>query len=82
MYKQPAPLNVCLNGARVLFSNQVKYFEVLLNTSLKDDDDIQRLVKSLYCAAKKLRGTFAQCSPAVKNTLCRAFGMPVHAYQL
>jgi len=26
--------------------------------SLKDDDDIQRQVKSLYCAENKLRGTF------------------------
>ena len=29
---------------------------------------MQRQVKSLYCAANKLRGTFDQCSPAVKNT--------------
>jgi len=34
---------------------------------LKDDDDIQRQVKSLYCAANKLRGTFDQCPPAVKK---------------
>jgi len=40
-----------------------------LNASLKDDDDIQRHdVKSLYCATNKLRrGTFSQCSPAVKH---------------
>jgi len=28
----------------------VKYLGVLLNASLKDDDDIQRQVKSIYCA--------------------------------
>ena len=38
-----------------------------INASLKDDDDIQRQVKSLYCAANKLRGTFDQCTPAVKT---------------
>jgi len=39
-----------------------------MNASLKDDDDIQRQVKSLYCcAATKLRGTFDQCSSAVKK---------------
>ena len=40
-----------------------------MNASLKDDDDddIQRQVKSLYCAANKLRGTFDECSPAVKT---------------
>jgi len=30
---------------------------VLLNASLKDDDDIQRQVKLLYCAVNKLRGS-------------------------
>jgi len=40
---------------------------VLLNASLKDDNDIPRQVKSLHCTANKLRGTFAQCSNAVKN---------------
>ena len=66
-YKQPAPSNVFLNGVRVQFLNQVKYLGVWINASLKDDDDIQRQVKSLYCAANKLRGTFDQCFPAVKT---------------
>jgi len=41
--------------------------DLWINASLKDDDDIQRQVKSLYCAANKLGGTFDQCSPAVKK---------------
>ena len=41
-YKQPAPSNVFLNGARVQFLNQVKYLGVWINASLKDDDDIFR----------------------------------------
>jgi len=53
----------------------VKYLGVCINTSLKDDDDIQRQVKSLYCAANKLRSTFDQCSPTVKNTLLCAYCM-------
>jgi len=76
-YKQPTPSNVFLNGVRVQFLNQMKYLGVWINTSLKDDDDIRRQVKSLYCAANKLRGTFDQCPPAVKNTLCRAYCMPI-----
>ena len=67
-YKQPAPSNVFLNGVRAKVFDQVKYLGVWINASLKDDDDIQREVKSLYCAANKLRDTFDQCSPAVKNT--------------
>ena len=46
---------------------KVKHLDVWINASLKDDDDIQRQVKSLYCAANKLRGTFDQCSPAVNT---------------
>ena len=43
---------------------------------------VQRQVKSLYCAANKLRGTFDQCSTAVKNALFRAYCMPTYACQL
>ena len=60
----------------------MKYLVVWINASLKDDDDIQRQVNSLYCAANKLRGTFDQCSPAAKNTLFRAYCMPMYACQL
>jgi len=67
VYKQPVPSNVFLNGVRVQFFDQLKYLGVWINASLKDDDDIQRQVKSLYFAANKLRGTFDQCSPAVKT---------------
>jgi len=49
---------------------------------MEDDDDIQRQVKSLYCAAIKLRGTLDQCSSAVKSTLFRAYCMPMYACQL
>jgi len=77
-YKQPAPSNVFLNGVSVQFLNQVKYLGVWIDASLKDDDDIQRQVKSLYCAANKLGGTFDQCTPAVKNTLFRAYCMPMY----
>jgi len=80
--KQPAPSNVFLNGVHVQFFDQVKYLGVWINASLKDDDDIQRQVKPLYCAANKLRGTFDQCSPAVKNTFFRAYCMPMYACQL
>ena len=86
-YKQPAPSIVFLNGVCVQFLNQVKYLGLCINASLKDDDDIQRQVKSLYCAANKLRGTFDQCTPAVKNTIscllhanvCLPFMEQIHA---
>jgi len=43
-YKQSAPSNVFLNGVQIRsfgqFFDQDKYLGVLLNASLKDDDDI------------------------------------------
>jgi len=39
-------------------------------------------MKSLDCAANKLRDTLDQCSPAVKNTSFRAYCMPMYACQL
>jgi len=49
-------------------SDQTSYLGVSLNTLLKNDDDIQRQVKSLYCVANKLEGTSAQFSSAAKNS--------------
>ena len=75
-YIQP-PSNVFLNSIRVQFFDKVKYLGASLNASLKDGNDIQRQVISLYCAANKLRGTFAQCSTAVKTTLFRLYCTPI-----
>jgi len=66
-YKQPAPSNVFLNVVCAHFFDHVKYLGMWINASQKDDDDIQRQVKSLYYAANKLRGTFNQCTSAVKK---------------
>ena len=60
IYKHPAPSNVFISGVHVKFYDQVKYLGLFLIASLKDDNDIHRQVKSLYCAANNLRGTFAQ----------------------
>ena len=36
----------------------------------------------IYCAANKLRGPFGHCFSTVKNTLFRAYCMPMYACQL
>ena len=69
------------NGVCVQFSDQVKYLCGLLNALLKDHNDIHRQVKSQYCAANKLIGTFAQCWTAIK-ILLHAYCMPMYACQL
>ena len=49
--------------------------------SLKDDDNIQRQVKLLYCTANKLKRTLTQSSPVV-NTFFLACCMTIYACQL
>ena len=83
-YKQPAPSIVFLNGVRVQFLTKRKYLGVWINASLKHKDDIQRQVKYLCCAANKLRGTFDQCTSAVKTLyfVFRFYCMPMYACRL
>ena len=49
-YKQPAIPVVFLNAVSVKYAEKVKY-HVLLYAVLKDDNHIQKEVKSVYCAA-------------------------------
>jgi len=56
-YEQPASSNAFRNGVQIRFFDQAKYLGVLVNDSLKHDDDMQRQVKSLYCAINKFRGS-------------------------
>jgi len=77
--KKYCSIKFFLNNVRVQFSDQVTHLGVWLNASLKGDDDIQKQVKSLYCAANKLRGTIDQCSPAAKNIILCAYCMPMYA---
>jgi len=59
----------------------VKYLGVLIHASLKDDGDIQRQMKLLYCVANKLRGTFDQALLQQK-TLFHAYYRPMYACPL
>jgi len=56
-----------LGGQNVKCVNQYKYLEVVLDTELLDDKDIQRQLRYQYCAANKLGVSFSRCSNAIKN---------------
>ena len=47
-----------LGGQYVNSVDQYKYLEILLDTELSDDKDIQRQLRYQYCAANKLRAFF------------------------
>ena len=58
-----------LGKQRIYFVDCVKYLGVCLSNSLLDDDDILRLVRSVYSAGSKLQYHFSKCSTRVKNTM-------------
>lgn len=74
--------NIKINNSPVKFVSKVSYLGVYLKSNLRDDEDIARQVRCLYCAANKLKARFAKCSTHVKNILFRAHCMGFYASQL
>lgn len=74
--------NLHLSNSKLKFVNKVKYLGVILNSSIYDDDDLNRQVRSFYCSANKLRARFSKCSSDVKNVLYRSYCMSMYACQL
>ena len=60
----------------------VKYLGFHVNSDLTDNIDIQKQVKSLYCAANKLKYQFSKCSLEVKNYSFQHFCMPFYGSHL
>lgn len=73
---------VLLGNMTVCFSDSVTYLGVKLNSSLTDNDDILRQVRSVYCAANKLKAKFSKCSLVVKNVLFRSYCTQFYCSQL
>ena len=71
-----------LGKQRIYFVDSVKYLGVHLSNSLLDDDDILRLVRSVYGTGNKLKYRFSKCSTRVKNTLYRCYCMNLYGCQL
>ena len=66
----------------IRFVKTVKYLGVYLDSSLADENDINRQVRSLYCTANKLKQNFIRCSSSVKNILFRSYCMTFYASQV
>jgi len=71
-----------VGGQYVKYVDQYKYLEIVLDTELSDDRNIQIQLRYQYCAANKLQISFSRCSNAVKNVLFRSFCTPMYASQL
>ena len=58
---------VHLCGNSIDCVKQVKYLGFVLTSDLRDNDDRNRQLRSIYGTNNKLRRKFACCSKAVKN---------------
>ena len=65
--------NIVLDGTTLKWISDTKYLGVLINEHLKDDDDLRRQMKSIYCKGNTLLRKFGKCSEAVKIQLFQSF---------
>ena len=64
---------ILIDNSEISFVQSVKYLGLHINSDLNDDIDIQRQVKSPYCAANKLKHQFSKCSLEVKTIYFNIF---------
>ena len=79
--RSPEPV-LCLNNTEIKIVNEVKYLGFVLDSYLRDDCDIKRQTRAVYCIANNLRSNFFLCSKHVKNVLYRSYCMPMYGCQL
>ena len=65
--------NVVLDGTILKWISDHKYLGVLINEHLKDDEDLKRQMKSIYCKGNTLLRKFGKCSDTVKIQLFQSF---------
>ena len=70
LYFEPK-FHLCSNSINCV--KKIKYLGFVLTSDLKDDDDMNRQLRSIYGSADKLRKKFFCCPKAVKNCLFRTF---------
>ena len=73
--------NINLDGCAIRFVSDVKYLGVYLNQHGKDDADINRQVRYLYCTANTVKSQFHICSEPVKNVF-RIYCMSMYSAHL
>ena len=73
--------NINLDGCAIKFVSDVKYLGVCLNQYVKDDADINRQVRYLYCTANTVRFQFHRYSEPIKNVF-RTYCMPMYSAHL
>ena len=69
-------LNTCeptLYGIELKWVNEYRYLGVLLTSDFKDNRDIERQIRLIYCRGNQIIRKFSKCSTYVKTQLFRSF---------
>ena len=86
-WRSPVPV-LCVDNTEIKIVNEVKFLGFVLDSYLRDDCDIKRQTRAVYCIANKLRSNFYLCSckkcssKGVKNVIYRSYCMPMYGCQL
>ena len=71
-YKLRLP-NVFLNGKKMIYVDSIKYLGYIVDSQLRNDCDLKRQLRSIYCKSNMLIRKFYSCSYEVKTTLYRSY---------
>ena len=74
--------SIQLCNKELVFVEKVKYRGVYLSIASKDDNDINRQIRLLYCHANQSKSLFPQCSLHVKNMLFKLYCSILYALHL
>ena len=67
------PVKQFLCGSELNWVDVYKYLGCFITSDLKDDRDIRRQVRAIYCRGNKIIRKFSKCSVDVKNQLFRSY---------
>ena len=67
------PVKQVLYGSELNWVDVYKYLGCFITSDLKDDRDIRRQVRAIYCRGNMIIQKFSKCSVDVKNQLFRSY---------
>ena len=74
--------DITLDGSVMEYCESGKYLGVMLNVDCKDDDDIQKHLRSFYARSNTIMRKFYKCSTDVKLSLFQCFCLPSYCVHL
>ena len=80
--KQCGLSDIFISGSICEFSNEVKYLGVMINSSFKTTNDVQRQTRNFYARANLLIRNFRYCTDNVKCYLFQSYCTNMYCCQL